>query len=345
MAPGGDVPGRVMAAEMAEQPEHLARLLGRADEIGATLRSVAPAEWQASVVVARGSSDHAGNCGRYLLEMATRRPVSMASPSLLTHYKVAMDYRGCLVIAVSQSGRTPEIVETLLTAQRHGGRTLAVTNDPHSELAGAAQATICLEVGEEKAIPATKTVTAQLAVFALLAQAVADVGFSPAGRGLLPAEVERLLADDGPVEETADWLAGADRMLTVARGILGGAAAETALKLAETSSILATSFSAADLRHGPVAVTGAGLPVLGFAHPGPTAADLVDVLRVVSDRGARVRLAGALPEAALHWSARLPEAAAPIAAVVRGQQLALCVARRLGRDPDRPAGLEKVTAT
>jgi glucosamine--fructose-6-phosphate aminotransferase (isomerizing) len=230
-------------------------------------------------------------------------------------------------------------------ARTAGGRTVAVTNDSSSPLAQAADVTVCLGVGPERAVPATKTVTAELAVFALIAQAAGDVGFGPQVRDRLPGQVAAVLEDPGPAEEVADWLAGRTRLVTVARGLLYGAAAEAALKVEETTSLFATGYSAADLRHGPIAVASTRLPVLAFAHPGPAAADLAELAADLRDRGADVRLAGPVSGSAMPWPAEAPEVAAPVLAVVRAQQLALALARRLGRDPDQPTGLRKVTVT
>jgi glucosamine--fructose-6-phosphate aminotransferase (isomerizing) len=337
--------GVVMAAEMAEQPGRLASLLDRAGEIAGQVRGLVPAPLAASVLVARGSSDHAATIGRYLLEMATGRPVASASPSVHTLYRARADFSGCLLVAVSQSGQTPEIVTVVERARQTGGRTLVLTNDPASPLALAADETVVLGTGEERAVPATKTVTAQVAAFALVAQALGDVGFGPATRGRLPDQVGGVLGDDGPAAEVAEWLAGSSRLATVARGLLLGAAAETALKVEECTAIFAAGLSAADLRHGPIATTTSMLPVLAFAHPGPACGDVLDLVAELRARGAPSRIAGPVPGSALPWPADVSEAAAAVLAVVRGQQVALALARRLGRDPDRPIGLHKVTAT
>jgi glucosamine--fructose-6-phosphate aminotransferase (isomerizing) len=337
--------GTVMSAEMAEQPERLAALLGQSDEIMDRVRKVLPDPLAGTVLVARGSSDHAATTGRYLLELATGRPVASASPSLYTMYGAQTDFTGYLVIAVSQSGRTPEIVSTLRAARAAGGRTVAVTNDRESDLAQAAELTLYLDAGVERAVPATKTVTAELAAFLLIAQAVSDIGFGPAVRSELPGKVAEVLDDPGPADEVAAWLEGRTRLATVARGFLYGAAAEAALKIEETTSLFATAFSAADLRHGPIAVAATGLPVITFAHPGPAAADVTDLAQDLRGRGADVLLAGPVPGSVLPWPADVPEVVAPVLAVVRAQQVALALARRLGRNPDEPGGLNKVTLT
>jgi len=333
-----------MAAEMAEQPGRLAALLARRSEIASGVRSLVPDKLAGTVLVARGSSDHAATVGRYLLEMATRRPVASASPSIHTLYRADVDFSGYLVVAVSQSGRTPEIAEVLERAKATGARTIAVTNDAASPLAQAADLLIALDVGEEQSVPATKTVTAQLVVFSMIAQALGDLGLDHAFE-TLPDLVADVLADAEPPEQLAAWLEDASRFATVARGLLYGAAAEAALKIEETTSLFASAFSAADLRHGPIAVASTGIPILAFAHPGPASKDVLELVAELDARGARTRIAGPVAGSDLPWSDRAPETLAPILAVVRGQQLALRLAIRLGRNPDAPAGLTKVTVT
>lgn len=333
-----------MSAEMAEQPSRLAELLARREEVAQLAGPLFAGGIAGTVVVARGSSDHAATTGRYLLEMATRRPVASASPSVHTLYRAEVDFEGYVVVAVSQSGRTPEITSVLRAAARRGARTIAVTNDPASPLAAAADAVVDLCAGKERAVPATKTVTTELAAFALLASACGLDPGEEAWSGL-PAQVEAVLSDTAPMEELAAWLLRAGRLATVARGPLSGAAAETALKLQETSSLLATAFTAADLRHGPIALASSGIRVLALAHPGPAAPDVLSLSAELAERGADVRIVGPVDGASCGWAAEAPESLAPVLAVVRGQQLAFRLARELGLDPDRPKGLTKVTET
>ena len=132
--------------------------------------------------------------------------------------------------------------------------------------------------GQELAVPATKTVTAQLASFAIIAQALGDIGLDDKAAGDLPGQVAQVLSDQVAVTELAGWLSHADRLVTVARGILYGAAGEAALKVEETTSFLTAAFSAADLRHGPIAIASNAPPVLAFAHPGPASEDVVQVV-------------------------------------------------------------------
>jgi glucosamine--fructose-6-phosphate aminotransferase (isomerizing) len=332
-----------MSAEMAEQPNRIADFLERRqaviDEVTPLLRGTI-----GTVVVARGSSDHAATTGRYLLEMSSNRPVASASPSIHTLYNTDVDFDGYAVVGVSQSGRTPEVTAVLEQAARRGARTIAITNDPRSPLASAAHAVVDLAVGEERAVPATKTVTAELVAFAMLAEAF-GLPLDDHDWSNLPRGVAEVLDDPEPMRELALWLADAVRLATVARGPLSGASAETALKLQEAASLLATAFTAADLRHGPIALASTGIRVLVLSHPGPAAEDVLELASDLTDRGADVRVIGPAPGSVATWSADVPESLAPVLAVVRGQQLALHLALVLGLDPDHPQGLTKVTVT
>jgi glucosamine--fructose-6-phosphate aminotransferase (isomerizing) len=334
-----------MTREMAEQPERLRGLIARADEIGALVRDVVPAPLSGVSIVARGSSDHAAVYGRYLLELASGRPVSLAAPSLHTLYEVKVDYSGQLVIGVSQSGQTPEIVRTLSALSASGGAALAITNDPGSELAAAASAVVDLGMGEERAVPATKTVTAEFVAFAILAHCLGGVPFSFAELERVPDWVSAALDDAWSPAAAAETLVGASHLIVVARGFMYGAALETALKIEETCSLLADGYSAADLRHGPIAAVTRGFPVIALTVPGPGFEDMAEVVGELRYRGARVLTVASESWADVPLPGGMPEALAPIVAVVRGQQLAYELAVRLRRDPDQPEGLTKVTAT
>jgi glucosamine--fructose-6-phosphate aminotransferase (isomerizing) len=337
--------GTQMAREMAEQPSRLRELIGRRDEIAELVGAVTPEPLQGITLVARGSSDHAAIYGRYLLEAATGKPVSLAAPSLHTLYGVKADYAGQLVIAVSQSGATPEIAQTLASLQDGGGRGLAITNQPESALARTAERTIELRMGDEQAVPATKTVTGQLAAFAIIASVLGRVSFSRGELETVPEGVQAVLDDPGPAAEAADSLGDPSQLIVVARGYLFAAALETALKIKETCSVLADGYSAADLRHGPIAAVTSGLPVIALCTEGPALADVVSLAEDLRGRGASVIVVGGGESADVPLPDGVPEPLMPIAAVVRGQQLAYELALRLGLDPDSPEGLSKVTRT
>jgi len=334
-----------MAAEMAEQPARLRELIGRFDTIAELVRAAAPAPLHGITIVARGSSDNAAVYGRYLLEAATGKPISLAAPSLHTRYGIDVDYRGQLVIAVSQSGATPEIVRTLRALQDSGGRGLAITNEPGSPLARAAAHTIQLEMGVERAVPATKTVTGQLTAFAIIAAALGRAPFATEELAAVPEHVQAVLDDPEPAAAAAKHLAGASQLIVVARGYPFAAALETALKIKETCSVLADGYSAADLRHGPIAAVTRGLPVIALRARGPADADVASLVDEMRERRAHVQVVGDDAAADVPLPPKVPEPLAPIVAVVRGQQLAHELATALGYDPDSPPGLSKVTAT
>jgi len=333
-----------MAREMREQPGVLAALASRRGEIAERVRAVRPDPLYGTVLVARGSSDHAAIYGRYLLEPATGRPVALAAPSLSTLYGSPADYSGFLVVAVSQSGRTPEIATVVERLTAAGARTLAVTNEPDSPLAAAADAAVELRAGSEQAVPATKTFTAQALAFAILADALGPVSHAD-DWARLPAALDAVLDDPEPAESVATAIGDAPGLLTTARGYCYPMALEAALKLKETAELLAEGYSAADLRHGPTAVISPGFPVLAMSTSGPAASDVADLVAALRERGAAVHEIADRPDVELPIPAGLAEPLAAIVAVVRAQQVALALARHRGLDPDAPRGLSKVTLT
>jgi glutamine---fructose-6-phosphate transaminase (isomerizing) len=334
--------GAAMRADMAAQPAVLRALAARRSEVAAELSGWEPA---GIVVVARGSSDYAAVFGRYVLEAATGRPVALAAPSLQTLYGVEPRLDGWLAIGVSQSGRTPEIVTVLERLAGGGARSVAITNAEGSPLADAAAASIELGAGEERAVPATKTFTAELAAFALVAEALGPVAWGDADWDLLPGVVEAVLAEPEPGERVAARLDGAGELACVARGYLLCVALEAALKLREAAGMRAEGWSSADFRHGPVTVAGDELPLLAISAAGPAAADVEDLARGLASSGVEVVRLSDREGADLRYGTGLSEPLAAIPATIRAQQLAVSVATRRGLDPDRPPGLAKVTET
>lgn len=344
-------PGHHMAREMLEQPRVLRALADRAEEIAATVAAVAPEPPAGTVIVARGSSDHAAVYARYLLEYAIGRPVALAAPSLYTRYDHRGDLTGWMAIGVSQSGATPEIVETLGAMGRAGARTLALTNVAGSALAEAADAALVLDAGDEIAVPATKTLTAQFAAFAHVAAGLGPVPWAPADWDGVVGAVDAALDDPDPVDALASRLGGIEELLVVARGFLYPAALEVGLKVAETNGIHTTGYSSADLRHGPIAVAEPGLHALCLVAAGPVARDVGEVAAALRARGVAVHAitedANLVPAAedVVPVASGVPEALAPLVQLVRGQQLARSLALVRGVDPDTPRGLNKVTLT
>ena len=335
-----------MAREIAEQPaavrRTLAGLLPLRDRIGALAQGR-----RRVLLVARGSSDNAAIYGRYLLEVAARVPASLAAASVATHYRARLDLSDAVVVSVSQSGATAEIVETQAWARSCGAATVAVTNVSGSPLAEQADLALVTEAGPELAVPATKTYLTQVTALAVLADALgAGVG---ADLERVADEVSRLL--DLDVSAAATLLAEAEHVVVSGRGLLMGTALETALKLEETCLRPVRGYSYADLRHGPISVVTSGVvAVLVAAADGPLAEAMVELATDLRARGARILGIGgsaAFAETSdVHLPGPdLPESLAPLAAIVPAQLTIERLAGVLGLDPDQPRGLAKVTQT
>jgi glucosamine--fructose-6-phosphate aminotransferase (isomerizing) len=336
--------GAIMAAEMAEQPAILEALVSRRGAIIQSVRALAPPQLAGIALVARGSSDHAAVYGRYLLEMAAGRPAGLAAPSIHTLYGNPVDYSGYLAVGLSQSGRTPEVIGVLAAMRRQGARTIAIVNGSDSPLADVADVAIDIGAGVEDAVPATKSFTATLLTVALLGEALGSELWPDGALQRIPAQVAAILDDQSPVDEVVTDLDGCDRVLVTARGPLLVAALETALKIRETSALLAEGMSSADLRHGPIAAVGTGHPVLAVTGA-RTRDDIADVIELLRGRGATVRTVSDAPDADVPLPRGIPELLLPILASVRGQQIAALMSAHRKLDPDSPGGLSKVTST
>jgi glucosamine--fructose-6-phosphate aminotransferase (isomerizing) len=351
------MPAEIVRAEIAEQPTALRNLLGRWDELVALVAGRLPHPLRGVALVARGSSDFVAVHARYLVELATGVPVMMIAPSLWTRHELRRDLDGWMVVALSQSGRTPEVVTVAERTRAAGARVVAITNDVASELAHAADAHLSLGTTPERAVPATKTVTTQL--LAVAAVATACAGAAPPAwlgtadeRARLADQVAQVIADPAPVLAAVEVLERSDNIVQVGRTLTYVAALEGALKMKETCGRPVEGFSSADFLHGPAAVSGPDTAVIGYNWPGATAGDVVGAVRAAADLGSSVIAVGP----AASWTdaprglpvpvaSETPAALAAIPLVVRGQQLAVEFAVRQGLDPDAPSGLSKVTET
>ena len=338
-----------MRAEIFEQPSALRATLGALLPRRGEIRRLAAGTRQV-LLIARGTSDNAAVFGRYLLLVQAGLLATLASPSIATSYRSRLDLSGVLAVALSQSGRTEEIVDTLAWAGECGARTLAITNGPGSPLAAAAEVALVTEAGPERAVPATKTFTTQLAALAVLALGLG----APLDAGELqavPDEIDRMLADGLDLEPIVTELAGAAGVVVSGRGLAYSAALELALKLKEACYLHAMGLSYADLLHGPMAVVDAQTPaIIVAADSGPVLAGTIDLARRVTATGARAYAIGGGPGLAEVSSRalpgpRLPEWLAPLGLIVPGQLLTEALARRRGIDPDSPRGLSKITQT
>lgn len=349
----------IFEREIREQPDCLARLLevgrGRAAEIADAIATFSPAF---VVTAARGSSDNAARYAKYVLGAQNGLVVSLGAPSLVTIYGAAPRLDRALVIGISQSGESPDIVALLREGRRQGALTVAITNKPGSPLAQAAVHSFDLGVGVEQAVVASKSYTSQLMALAMLSASIADARQRDSA-GDRWGELERLpdaARETLSLHPDDQWvpggLAAADRMVVVGRGFNFATAFEIALKLKETAYVMADPYATPDLFHGPMALVEAGIPALVIAASGATLSSTTSALEALEERGAETTVISDDPAVLARpgTGARLPfapvaEWLSPIVAVIPGQLCALRLARHRRLDPDQPRGLTKVTRT
>ena len=348
---GGQPASTQMAREIAEQPEALERtltaLLPRRAEIAALA-----AGRRRILFLARGSSDNAAVYARYLAEIHAGIPASLAAASVATLYHAQLDLSDTLVVCVSQSGSTEEIVEAQQWARQAGAATIAVTNFADSPLAGGADIALVTRAGLERAVPATKSYTTQVAALAVAVDALAPhAGTLDREFAAVPAEAERMLVPTEDLEAIVAGLAGTQEVLASGRGLAFGTTLEVALKLEETCLRPVRGLSYADLKHGPIAIVDHDLVTLLVAGPeGPTLPGLVELAGTLKATGSPVFGIGGNADfrGACDLSVpgpQLSEKLAPLALIIPPQLITERLALRLGLDPDAPRGLNKVTQT
>jgi glutamine---fructose-6-phosphate transaminase (isomerizing) len=335
-----------MLEEALEAPAAVERQLAADGDvyraIGAELLARPP---QSMLTVARGSSDHAAHFLAYLVMAQLGRLVTSLPMSLVTLYATRLQCEGLVAMALSQSGRSPDLIAPIEFAGAHGARTIAWVNDIDSPLGRAAQWALDLRAGEERSVAATKSHIAQLVASARLVAAWQNDATLAAALARLPQALARA--------SRADWsaLAGtlqdAQRMMVIGRGLGLAIAMEAALKLKETCGIHAEAFSGAEVRHGPLALIEPGYPVLIFALRGPAQAGLLELSEDLRARGAHVLLAAPAGTAAASFVVEPApnEDLDPITAIQSFYPAVEALAQARGADPDRPPHLAKVTTT
>jgi glucosamine--fructose-6-phosphate aminotransferase (isomerizing) len=313
----------------------------RAKALGARLRASPP---RAVVTCARGSSDHAATFAKYLFETRAGVLTASAAPSIASVYRARQELRDCLFIAISQSGRSPDLIATVESAKEAGALTVAMVNDEDSPLASLVDFALPLCAGEEKSVAATKSYIASLAALVhLAAEWTGDEALASA-LAAAPADLERAWRLEWP--EALEILRPASHLYVIGRGVGLGIAQEAALKCKETCGLHAESFSAAEVRHGPQALLHGDFPALIFAQDDETRAGIEDLARDLAARGVDVMLAGAAAEGAIV----LPVIAShpviePLLVAQSFYRLANALAIARGCDPDRPPHLRKITET
>jgi glutamine---fructose-6-phosphate transaminase (isomerizing) len=342
-----------MRDEIREQPAVLERTLGADRRPIEELRSLLQRDRPRLILLAaRGTSDNAAQFGRYLLEITTGIPVSLAAPSIFTLYNAPFCFDDVLVVAISQSGESTDTNLVLERARAQGARTVAITNEAASTLARMAQHVFLVHAGREQSIAATKTYTGQLLLLYLLAYALgANVALDDLAR--LPEWAARALELEAEMARRAVRYRFMDHALVVGRGLNYANAFEFSLKLMETCYVVAERFSSADLLHGPIAMVEASFPAFVFAPAGVTWSGVRGMIAKLAELKAETMLITdqSNPDAAQHDSRAvvlpmpLDELFTPIPYIIPAQLFAVSLAEEKGLNPDHPRALSKVTRT
>ena len=339
--------------EIHEQPYVIARLISEEAEAIAQIASeLRQRKIRYVLVAARGTSDNAATYAKYLFSSMLQLPVALAAPSLYTVYRrPPQTDESALVVGISQSGESPDIVAVVDIARHQGATTLAITNELDSPLAAASEFTLACHAGVEASVAATKTYTAQLTALALLAASWADDEMKRSEAAALPNAVLKTLSMAAAVRGHSERYRYMEACVVLGRGYNYATAFEIALKMKELNYLLVGAYSSADFQHGPIAVIEQGFPVIVVAPSGEVYPDMVSLARELSDKGAELIAISDRPEALemaitpLQLPVTVPEWLSPVVCVIPGQLLAHDLTLAKGYDPDHPRGLRKVTLT
>jgi glucosamine--fructose-6-phosphate aminotransferase (isomerizing) len=342
----------LMLAEIREQPDIIMRVANQADRavrvLADEVRRRAP---RLAVLAARGTSDHAAIYGKYLMEINNAIPVALADCSVFTIYKADIDLREALVIGVSQSGQAQDVSEYLARSRKLGALTAAITNEPNSPITRVVDHTLLCGAGTEKAVAATKTYTATLALFYLLSWMIAGDDGAQDRLRYLAEQMRALIGRSDEITESVERYRYMQFAAIVSRGINYATALEIALKLAETSYVGVRGYSAADFLHGPIATIHEGDPCMLIAPPGKAYESVLDLARKLRDKRAEIIVLSSesnildLATARVDVREVVDEQLSPMLYVAAGQLFAERLSVVRGHNPDQPRGLSKVTST
>ncbi|MGB7859042.1 MAG: SIS domain-containing protein [Acidimicrobiia bacterium] len=336
--------------EIHSQPQILRDFVeGQLDEVRSVADWMSHQDFTHLVMAARGSSDNAARYAQYLWGVHNRLDVALAAPSLYTLYESPPSLDGALVVGVSQSGESPDLLAVMKAAHGQGRPTLAMTNKPDSPMASLADRHLYLSAGPELAVAATKSYTNELIATAALSAALRGDPSDLDPLRDVPDVVARTLGLSDQISASSSALRERDRCVVIGRGYNHSTAFEWALKIAELAYLVAQPFSAADFRHGPLAIVEPGLDVLAVATDGPLFDDVADLILVVRDRGARVIAisdrADCPADDLIALPNGLPEWLTPIPVIVAAQLFTYHLTIARGHDPDNPRAIRKVTKT
>lgn len=339
--------------EILEQPERLRALLhNQREAVEKIAAEIQAREINYVFLAARGTSDNAGRYANYVWGARNHLPIALATPSLFTFYGQVPRLAGALVLGVSQSGKSPDIVSVLEEGRQQGCLTLAVTNAPESPLAQAAELHLDIQAGPEKAVAATKTYTAELLALAMLSAALSGEAQAWDELARVPGWIEALLEQGEEIERRAQRYRYMHQCVVLGRGFNYATAFEWALKMKELSYVVAEPYSSADFQHGPIAMVEGGFPVLAVAPQGKVFDSMLEMLtRLRTQHSAELVVVSdderalALAQTPIRLPAGIPEWLTPIVAIVAGQLFAGHLTRAKGYDTEKPRSITKVTET
>ncbi|MBN8579974.1 MAG: SIS domain-containing protein [Anaerolineae bacterium] len=340
-------------SEINEQPDRIRALLGSQRK---TTEKIAAAIHKHKIdyvfLAARGTSDNAGRYANYLLGAKNSLPLALATPSLFTYYKKPPVLKNALVVGISQSGKSPDIVSVLEEGRRQGCLTLSMTNEPASPLAQASDFVLELQAGAEKAVAATKTYTTELMCVAMLSAALADDKKMWEELAKVPAWMKQALKQSDFISEAVQRYRYIDQTVVLGRGFNYATAFEWALKLKELTYIIAEPYSSADFAHGPIAMVESGYPVLAVAAKGKVFDSMLEMLkRLRSDIAAELvvisndKRALSLAQVPLTIPTETPEWLSPLVSILPAQLFAYHLTRAKGYNTEQPRSIRKVTET
>ena len=340
-------------SEIFEQPERLASLLdkqkGTALEIARVIRAH---DVKYAFLAARGTSDNAGRYANYLWGARNGLPLALATPSLFTYYQSPPQLQGALVIGVSQSGQSPDIVSVLEEGRRQGCLTLAITNEPDSPLASAADLLFDVQAGVEKAVAATKTYTAELMALAMISTALNDKDDRWHELASVSEWAGYVLALDQEIAAMAQRYRYMSHCVVLGRGFNYATAFEWALKLKELTYLIAEPYSSADFQHGPIAMVEGGFPILAVSPTGKVQDSMREMLtRLRQQRNAELVVISddmevlGLAQSPIRLPPQIPEWLTPLVSIIPAQLFACHLTEVKGYDTEKPRSLTKVTET
>ncbi|MFN8401365.1 MAG: SIS domain-containing protein [Anaerolineales bacterium] len=340
-------------SEISEQPERIRSLISsqrkNVEKIAAEIQK---RDIRYVFLAARGTSDNAGRYANYLLGAVNGLPLALATPSLFTYYKKPPKLQNALVIGVSQSGKSPDIVSVLEEGQRQGCMTLAITNEPNSPLANASDFVLELRAGKEKAVAATKTYTTELMAVAMLSAALSGKQKQWDELHKLSGWMKEALTQNDFIAQAAQRYRYIDQTVVLGRGFNYATAFEWALKMKELTYIIAEPYSSADFAHGPIAMVESGYPVFAVAAKGKVFYSMLQMLQRLREQIAAElvvisndKRALSLAQVPLRIPAETPEWLSPLVSILPAQLFAYHLTLAKGYNTEQPRSIRKVTET